>query len=73
MAEAAFKPEKDFSKQVDELLPQAEELAKAGFFFFPKVIGGLNAIQRLTFNQTDLHGAIEKLTALEKQASHLRD
>ena len=30
MAEAAFKPEKDFSKQVDELLPQAEELAKAG-------------------------------------------
>lgn len=29
MAEAAFKPEKDFSKQVDELLPQAEELAKA--------------------------------------------
>lgn len=31
MAEAAFKPEKDFSKQVDELLPQAEELAKVGF------------------------------------------
>ena len=29
MAEAAFKPEKDYSKQVDELLPQAELLAKA--------------------------------------------
>ena len=29
MAEAAFKPEKDFTKQVDELLPQVEELAKA--------------------------------------------
>ena len=29
MAEAAFKPEKDFSKQVDELLPQTEQLAKA--------------------------------------------
>lgn len=32
MAEAAFKPEKDFTKEVDELLPQAEELAKAGPF-----------------------------------------
>lgn len=31
MAEAAFKPEKDFSKQVDELLPQTEQLAKACF------------------------------------------
>ena len=31
MAEAAFKPEKDFTKQVDELLPQVEELAKARF------------------------------------------
>jgi len=29
MAEAALKPEKDFSKQVDELLPKTEELAKA--------------------------------------------
>jgi len=30
MAEAALKPEKDFSKQVDELLPKAEELAQVG-------------------------------------------
>jgi hypothetical protein len=28
MAEAAFKPEKDFSKEVDELLPEAQALAK---------------------------------------------
>jgi len=28
MADAAFKPEKDYSKEVDAQLPQAEQLAK---------------------------------------------
>ncbi len=28
MADAAFKPEKDFSKEVDKQLPEAEQLAK---------------------------------------------
>ena len=28
MADAAFKPDKDFSKEVDKQLPEAEQLAK---------------------------------------------
>jgi len=28
MAEAAFKPEKDFSKEADKQIPEAETLAK---------------------------------------------
>jgi hypothetical protein len=28
MAEAAFKPEKDFSKEVDKQIPEAEKLAQ---------------------------------------------
>lgn len=28
MAEAAFKPEKDFTKEADKQIPEAEELAK---------------------------------------------
>jgi 26S proteasome regulatory subunit N5 len=28
MADAAFKPEKDFSKEVDKQIPEAEQLAK---------------------------------------------
>lgn len=45
MADAAFKPEKDFSKEADKLIPEAEKLAKS-----------------------DIQGAIEKLSVLEKQA-----
>ncbi|CAP67822.1 uncharacterized protein PODANS_1_17030 [Podospora anserina S mat+] len=50
MADAAFKPEKDYSKEVDQQLPEAEQLAK-----------------------TDLQGAIEKLSILEKQARQASD
>jgi 26S proteasome regulatory subunit N5 len=28
MAEAAFKPERDYSKDADQLIPEAEKLAK---------------------------------------------
>ncbi|POR30886.1 26S proteasome non-ATPase regulatory subunit 12 [Tolypocladium paradoxum] len=50
MSEGALKPEKDFSKEVDQQLPEAETLAK-----------------------TNLQGAIEKLTALEKQTRQASD
>jgi hypothetical protein len=30
MAEPAFKPEKDYSKDVDKALPEAEKLSKVG-------------------------------------------
>ena len=44
MAEAAIKPEKDFSKEAEKQIGEAEKLAKS-----------------------NLNGAIEKLTVLEKQ------
>ncbi|KJZ72530.1 hypothetical protein HIM_08054 [Hirsutella minnesotensis 3608] len=50
MSEGALKPEKDFSKEVDKQLPEAEALAKS-----------------------NLSGAIEKLTALEKQTRQASD
>ncbi|KAK2593948.1 proteasome regulatory particle subunit [Conoideocrella luteorostrata] len=50
MSEAALKPEKDFSKEVDKQLPEAETLGKS-----------------------NLQGAIEKLTALEKQTRQASD
>ncbi|TLS22238.1 uncharacterized protein PpBr36_09835 [Pyricularia pennisetigena] len=50
MADAAFKPEKDFSKEADKLIPEAEKLAKS-----------------------DIQGAIEKLSVLEKQARQASD
>lgn len=30
MADAAFKPERDYSKEVDQQIPEAEQLAKVG-------------------------------------------
>lgn len=50
MSEGLLKPEKDFSKEVDKQLPEAESLAKV-----------------------NLQGAIEKLTALEKQTRQASD
>ncbi|KAF7544896.1 hypothetical protein G7046_g9683 [Stylonectria norvegica] len=51
MAEGALKPEKDFSKEVDQQLPEAEKLAESN----------------------NLQGAIEKLSALEKQTRQASD
>ncbi|TWU71496.1 hypothetical protein ED733_001694 [Metarhizium rileyi] len=50
MSETTLKPERDFTKEVDQQLPEAESLAKS-----------------------DLQGAIEKLTALEKQTRQASD
>jgi 26S proteasome regulatory subunit N5 len=58
-----LKPDKDFSKEVDKQLPEAESLAlvfRADLLMFQlKLI--------LFFLQTNVQGALEKLTALEKQ------
>lgn len=50
MADAPLKAEKDFSKDADKQIPEAEKLAK-----------------------TDIHAAIEKLTAFEKQTRQASD
>lgn len=50
MSEGMLKPEKDFSKEADEQIPEAEKLA-----------------------QSNLPGAIEKLSALEKQTRQASD
>lgn len=50
MADAAFKPERDYTKETDKQIPEAEQLAK-----------------------TDIHSAIEKLAALEKQTRQASD
>jgi 26S proteasome regulatory subunit N5 len=58
-----LKPDKDFSKEVDKQLPEAESLALVLFYYL--IMFGLKA--DLPFSQTNVQGAIEKLTALEKQ------
>ncbi|KAH8662416.1 PCI domain-containing protein [Xylariales sp. PMI_506] len=50
MADAPLKAEKDFTKEADKIIPEAEKLAK-----------------------NDLNGAIEKLTAFEKQTRQASD
>ena len=58
-----LKPDKDFSKEVDKQLPEAESLALV--FRDNCLIFLLRLIP--FFIQTNVQGAIEKLTALEKQ------
>lgn len=40
MADAAFKPERDYSKEVDQQIPEAEQLAKVGT---PRFVLGFGA------------------------------
>lgn len=46
MSEGTLKPEKDFSKEVDEQLPQAEKLASVSFIAFitlwSRILANLN-------------------------------
>jgi 26S proteasome regulatory subunit N5 len=58
-----LKPDKDFSKEVDKQLPEAESLALV--LFYDLIMFGLKLM--LPLSQTNVQGAIEKLTALEKQ------
>lgn len=72
MSEAALRPDKDFSKEVDQQLPAAEKLAKVSSYF-PSSLRQ-NHIQKLTYAmQSNLQGAIEKLSALEKQTRQVSD
>lgn len=42
MAEAAHKPDKDYTKEVDQQIPQAELLAKASTHYDTRDIGDSN-------------------------------
>ncbi|KAK4192542.1 PCI domain-containing protein [Podospora australis] len=51
MADAAFKPEKDYSKEVDKQLPEAEQLAKTDI---QAAIENLSALEKQTRQASDL-------------------
>ncbi|KAK4116928.1 hypothetical protein N656DRAFT_785822 [Canariomyces notabilis] len=51
MADAAFKPEKDFSKEVDKQIPEAEQLAKTDI---QAAIEKLSALEKQTRQASDL-------------------
>lgn len=61
-----LKPDKDFSKEVDKQIPEAEQLAQVYYCDFTSQKGETNRLQ------TNVTGAIEKLTALEKQTRQVR-
>ena len=56
-----FKPDKDFTKEADKVIPEAQELAKV----HPSTSSGLAL---LTPSQTNVQKAIDKILGLEKQA-----
>ena len=61
---ALFKPEKDYSKDADKIIPEAEELAKVG-------VCGMSDSYPVIANhivQSNIQAAIDKLLGLEKQA-----
>ena len=57
---ALIKADRDFTKEVDKAIPEAEELAKVVLLCSDR-IGIANT------NQNDVQAAVEKLLALEKQ------
>ncbi|KAK7752533.1 proteasome regulatory particle subunit [Diatrype stigma] len=68
MSDGLLKPEKDFSKEADKLIPEAEQLAKACTHHTCLY---LHIWPMLTF--TDITAAVEKLTVFEKQARQASD
>lgn len=56
------KPEKDFTKEADKLIPEAEALAKVRL-----ASPGCDYNADMLFLQSDVQGAIDKLLGLEKQ------
>lgn len=58
-----FKPEKDFSKEADKIIPEAEALAKVRFSSQFASTNGKTNIQ-----QQDVQKGIDKVLVLEKQA-----
>jgi 26S proteasome regulatory subunit N5 len=59
---ALFKPERDYTKEADKVIPEAQVLAK--------VARSLLTTERnnTDTSQHDVHKAIDKILALEKQA-----
>jgi 26S proteasome regulatory subunit N5 len=69
MSAGVLKPEKDFTKDADKLIPEAEALAKVRL---TDLINGCTINTNFAPNQTDVQGAIDKLLVLEKQARQVR-
>jgi 26S proteasome regulatory subunit N5 len=61
MAEAAFKPEKDFTKEVDEQLPEAQSLAKTNI---QAAIEKLSLLEKQTRQASDLASTSRILIAI---------
>jgi 26S proteasome regulatory subunit N5 len=58
---ALFKPERDYTKEADRVIPEAQVLAKVG--------QPLSQSRKSTdSSQHDIHKAIDKILGLEKQA-----
>ena len=55
-----FKPEKDYTKDVDKQIPEAEDLAKVW------TVWTVFELRKLTYFQSNVQAALEKLSALEK-------
>lgn len=67
MAEVILKADKDFTKDVDKTIPEAESLAKVSNS--PRHYKDI----LLTMEQSDLQGSIDKLLVLEKQTRQASD
>lgn len=64
---ALFKPEKDFSKDADKLIPEAQAVAKVRDTDLSQSCSADNV-----HRQTNVQDAIDKLLGLEKQARQVR-
>lgn len=61
-----FKPDKDFTKEADRIIPEAQELAKvARYTTFAKASNS-------HFYQDNVQSALEKLAGLEKNARQVQ-
>lgn len=69
MSAGLLKPEKDFTKDADKLIPEAEALAKVRI---TQPADSDSMITDFDSIQTDVQGAIDKLLVLEKQARQVR-
>lgn len=63
MSGGLLKPEKDFTKDADKLIPEAEDLAKVR----PDSLS-ISKLMLTYMVQTDVQGAVDKLLGLEKQS-----
>ena len=62
-----FKPEKDFSKEADKIIPDAQKLANVSNVTFERASIPL-ANDSFFVEQDNVQAALDKLSLLEKQA-----